>query len=260
MGCTKLSVVSLLCGHHLCIWKKRQGKSSCMHNLHFGWTLVRVRQAGPLPEGASSQPHGQHAPDPCHFLLATAQPLRAVSPTHSSSTTACRSGNREPILSKTNLRGRSNSSHRASNRAAGASAPQDSPTNSSGFRCAVGFLPFLQKQSPPQADVSCGSRGNARSRAGGRAKERRVARSIPRRRCRGFSAGRVPSPCEGWERPSQGRPQAGGSAARRQRGGCAAHGGHPNADCSHPALLRHFTWAACSQPLSPLSPGIHTAT
>lgn len=128
MGCTKLSVASLLCGHHLCIWKKRQGKSSCMHNLHFGWTLVRVRQAGPLPEGASSQPHGQHAPDPCHFLLATAQPLRAVSPTHSSSTTACRSGNREPILSKTNLRGRSNSSHRASNRAAGASAPQDSPT------------------------------------------------------------------------------------------------------------------------------------
>lgn len=103
MGCTKLSVASLLCGHHLCIWKKRQGKSSCMHNLHFGWTLVRVRQAGPLPEGASSQPHGQHAPDPCHFLLATAQPLRAVSPTHSSSTTACRSGNREPILSKTNL-------------------------------------------------------------------------------------------------------------------------------------------------------------
>lgn len=103
MGCTKLSVASLLCGHHLCIWKKRQGKSSCMHNLHFGWTLVRVRQAGPLPEGASSQPHGQHAPDPCHFLLATAQPLRAVSPTHSSSTTACRSGNREPILSKTNI-------------------------------------------------------------------------------------------------------------------------------------------------------------
>lgn len=92
------------------------------------------------------------------------------------------------------------------------------PQNSSGFRCAVGFLPFLQKQSPPQADVSCGSRGNARSRAGGRAKERRVARSIPRRRCRGFSAGRVPSPCEGWERPSQGRPQAGGSAARRQVG------------------------------------------
>lgn len=55
-------------------------------------------------------------------------------------------------------------------------------------------------------------------REGGRAKERRVARSIPRRRCRGFSAGRVPSPCEGWERPSQGRPQAGGSAARRQVG------------------------------------------
>lgn len=93
---------------------------------------------------------------------------------------------------------------------------------------------------PYKSSHPCGQMSAAAAVVRSGAKERRVARSIPRYRCPGFSAGRVPSPCEGCKRPTQGEPRAGSSMAEAaggaERKSSAATG--PGATPGYPSVTQ----------------------